>query len=92
MRRREVVALLGGIVAGWPLAARAQQNGKILRIGMVEPISAELNAANLAAFRRGLNDLGYVEGQSLVLDYRSADGDAGPEAGGPDLREVMKVV
>ena len=43
---------------------------------MVEPISAELNAANLAAFRRGLQDLGYIEGRNLVLEYRSADGDA----------------
>ena len=38
--------------------------------------SAELNAINLAAFRRGLQELGYVEGRNLILDYRSADGDA----------------
>ena len=43
---------------------------------MVEPISAELNAANLAAFLRGLQDLGYIEGRNLVLEYRSADGNA----------------
>jgi putative tryptophan/tyrosine transport system substrate-binding protein len=42
---------------------------------MVEPVSAELNAAYLAAFRKALQDLGYVEGRKLVLEHRSADGD-----------------
>jgi putative tryptophan/tyrosine transport system substrate-binding protein len=77
MRRRAVIALLGGVAAVRPLGARAQPTGRMLRIGMVEPISAELNAGNLAAFRRGLRDLGYVEGRNLVLIYRSAEGDAG---------------
>ena len=76
MRRREVLAGLGA-AAAWPLPARAQHAGRTFRIGVVEPISAELNAANLAAFRQGLQDLGYVEGRNLVLEYRSADGDAG---------------
>jgi putative ABC transport system substrate-binding protein len=58
------------------LIARAQQADKIFRIGMVEPISAELNAANLAAFRRGLQELGYIEGRNLRVEYRSADGTA----------------
>jgi len=75
VHRRQFILMLGA-ASLWPLAARAQQSGKIFRIGMVEPISAELNAANLAAFRRGLHDLGYVEGNNLVLEYRSADGDA----------------
>jgi putative ABC transport system substrate-binding protein len=75
MRRREVIAGLGAAVA-WPSITRAQPAGRTFHIGMVEPISVELNAANLAAFRRGLQDLGYVEGRNLVLEYRSADGDA----------------
>jgi putative tryptophan/tyrosine transport system substrate-binding protein len=75
VRRRDFITLLGGAVVTWPLTARAQQP-KVWRIGMLETISAELNAANLGAFRQGLHALGYVEGQNLVLDYRSADGDA----------------
>jgi putative tryptophan/tyrosine transport system substrate-binding protein len=75
VRRREFIAALTG-AAGWPLAASAQQTAKIHRIGMVEPISAELNAGNLAAFRRGLQELGYEEGRNFVLEYRSAEGDA----------------
>ena len=74
MRRRAALALIAGLAAR-PLIARAQQ-GKVYRIGMVEPVSAELNAANLVAFRQGLAELGYEEGRNLLLDYRSADGDA----------------
>jgi putative ABC transport system substrate-binding protein len=44
------------------------------RIGVLEGVAAEANAANLDAFRLGLRDLGYVEGQSYVIEYRSADG------------------
>src|SRR5215212_1962179 len=76
MKRREFVRLLGATAAVWPLVARAQQPDRVFRIGVVEPISAELNAANLAAFRRGLQELGYVEGRNLILHYRSAGGDA----------------
>ena len=75
MRRRAFLIALGTTTA-WPLCPRAQQAGKTFRIGMVEPISAELNSANLAAFRRGLHELGYIEGRNLVLEYRSADSDA----------------
>src|SRR5262249_59750307 len=74
--RREFITLLGGAAAALPLAAHAQQVGQTFRIGMLETISAELNATNLAAFRRGLHELGYTEGRNLILEYRSADGDA----------------
>jgi putative ABC transport system substrate-binding protein len=76
MRRREFVAGLGCAAAAWPLALRAQQGGKAYRIGILETIPAARNAANLDSLRKGLRDLGYVEGQNLVIEYRSADGRA----------------
>jgi putative ABC transport system substrate-binding protein len=73
VKRRDFITLLGG-VAAWPLAARAQQVGRIWRIGVLETISPELNTANFDALRQGLRNLGYIEGQNLVIEYRSADG------------------
>jgi putative ABC transport system substrate-binding protein len=68
--RRDFITLLGG-AAAWPLAARAQH---LHHIGMLDHTSAELNAANLNGFRQGMLELGYVEGQHFVIEYRSADG------------------
>src|SRR5215217_5327835 len=76
MRRRKFVIGLSCAAATSPLATRAQQGGKIYRIGILDQIPAERNAANLAGLRKGLQDLGYVEGQNLVIEYRSADGRA----------------
>jgi putative ABC transport system substrate-binding protein len=59
-----------------PLAARAQQAAKVYRIGILEAIPAAQNTANLAALRKGLRELGYVEGRNLIIEYRSADGRA----------------
>ena len=70
---------IGGIAVGLlaaPLGGRAQQVGKVYRIGILEPIPAAQNAANLTALREGLRDLGYVEGRNLIIEYRSADGRA----------------
>ena len=67
------LALVFALLAA-PLAAEAQQTGKVYRIGVLERIPAALNAANLDAFRQGLLELGYVEGKSFVIEYRSADG------------------
>jgi putative tryptophan/tyrosine transport system substrate-binding protein len=75
MKRREFMLAVGG-AAVWPLAARAQQPAKAWRIGMLETISPDLNAKNIEALKRGLRDLGYVENQNYVLEYRSADGDS----------------
>jgi len=74
MRRRELITLLGGVAAAWPLAARAQQPAKILRIGILETVSSSSNVKNIDALRRGLRELGYVENQNYILEYRSADG------------------
>jgi putative ABC transport system substrate-binding protein len=74
MRRREFITLLGGAAAAWPLAARSQQLGRVYRIGMLETMPAASNAANFDALRKGLREHGYVEGQNLIIDYRSADG------------------
>jgi putative ABC transport system substrate-binding protein len=75
MRRREFLTLLGGAAVPWPLTARAQQAvGKVWRIGMLETAPQEASAANVAAFQKGLRELGYVVGQNLAIEYRSSDG------------------
>jgi putative tryptophan/tyrosine transport system substrate-binding protein len=72
VKRREFITLFGG-AAAWPLVARAQA-AKIYRVGILETISAISNAANFDALRKGMRALGYVEGQNLLFEYRSADG------------------
>src|SRR3989304_4996397 len=72
-RRRFIEVIAGGFVAA-PLAAEAQQARKVYRIGMLETRSPELNTANIDAFRQGLRELGYKEGQNLEIVYRSSDG------------------
>jgi putative tryptophan/tyrosine transport system substrate-binding protein len=74
-RRTFIGAIAGGLLAA-PLAASAQQAGKVYRIGILETIPASQNAAKLDALRKGLRDLGYVEGRNLIIEYRSADGRA----------------
>src|SRR5262249_54819995 len=75
MRRREFITLLGGAAAAWPLAARAQQAGKPIRIGFIG--GASLNSSGMAAqyqaFLTGLNELGFSEGKNIVVDYRRLD-------------------
>ena len=75
MKRREFFALAGSAMVTWPLAARAQQPARIYRIGILETVSSSLNVKNIDALRRGLRELGYVENQNYILEYRSADGD-----------------
>jgi putative tryptophan/tyrosine transport system substrate-binding protein len=73
-RRTFIGAVTAGLLAK-PLVARGQPT-RIYRIGILEAIPAEQNTANLAALRKGLRGLGYVEGQNLIIEYRSADGRA----------------
>src|SRR5262245_40843822 len=78
IRRREVITLLGG-AAGWPLAARAQQSKRPVRLGFLGPTLNNPPAiAQYEAFRAHLAELGFHEGQNLIVDYRGVDDPRGP--------------
>ena len=79
MKRRTFITLLGGAVIAWPLAARAQQGERVRRIGVITggTVADDSDArANFAAFREGLQQLGWVDGGNLRVDYRWGAGDA----------------
>jgi putative ABC transport system substrate-binding protein len=76
MHRRDFITLVGGAAATWPLAARAQQPGKMRRVGFLSgrlrPTSIEASA--LGGFTQGMRELGYVEGRDFIIEWRFAEG------------------
>ena len=74
MKRREFITLVGGAVAAWPLAARAQLSGKTYRIGFLGPGSYAERKRDIDALQKGLRRLGYEEGRNIVIEYRWAEG------------------
>ena len=73
MRRRDFVKVIAGSAATWPLAVHAQQPA-LRVVGFVRDGSPEANARYVAAFRKGLNESGYVEGQNITVEYHWLEG------------------
>jgi putative tryptophan/tyrosine transport system substrate-binding protein len=89
MRRRELVALLAGTLASWPLAARAQQGGRVRRVGVLvaAPAGDSEYPTLFKAFVQGLQDLGWIDGRNLKVDVRWTG--AGAEAVHKDAAELV---
>jgi ABC-type uncharacterized transport system substrate-binding protein len=79
MNRRDLITLLGGAAAAWPLAARAQQTERVRRIGVLAAYAENdpEAQARVVAFRQALQGLGWTEGRNIAMEYRWGAGDAG---------------
>ena len=74
MKRRDFITLLGGAAAAWPFAARAQQPGKLPTIGFLGQSTPVIESRRLAAFLKRLRELGWIEGRTVAIEYRWAEG------------------
>src|SRR5687767_10930724 len=75
MKRRDFIAFLGGAVAAWPPAARAQQAESVRRLGYLTSARQEDVERRVAIFKRALQELGWTEGRNIRIDYRFGAGD-----------------